>query len=60
MSIYAANEDMINVGAYVKGSSQKIDYAIDKIDLLQNFLRQKYDSLTDRQDSFSNLSSILK
>jgi len=60
LSIYSANEDMINVGAYVKGSSQKIDLAIEKNDSIQNFLRQRYDSLFERQEAFSHLSSILK
>jgi flagellum-specific ATP synthase len=60
LSIYSANEDMINVGAYVKGSSKKIDLAIEKNDSIQNFLRQRYDSLFERQEAFSHLSSILK
>ena len=60
LSIYSANEDMINVGAYVKGSSKKIDLAIEKNDSIQNFLRQRYDSLFERQEAFSHLSFILK
>jgi len=37
---YAEAEDLINIGAYVKGSNSKIDYAISKIDQVNNFLKQ--------------------
>jgi len=33
-------EDLINIGAYVKGSNPKIDYAVEKIDAINAFLRQ--------------------
>jgi flagellum-specific ATP synthase len=37
---YNEAEDLINIGAYVKGSNPKIDYAVEKIDSINNFLRQ--------------------
>ncbi len=37
---YGEAEDLINIGAYVKGSNAKIDYAISKIDEVNEFLRQ--------------------
>jgi len=37
---YAEAEDLINIGAYVKGSNPKIDYAMSKIDQVNAFLRQ--------------------
>jgi flagellum-specific ATP synthase len=37
---YNEAEDLINIGAYVKGSNHKIDYAVEKIDSINNFLRQ--------------------
>jgi len=37
---YAEAEDLINIGAYVKGSNPKIDYALSKIDQVNNFLKQ--------------------
>lgn len=33
-------EDLINIGAYVKGSNPKIDFAIEKIDTINTFLKQ--------------------
>lgn len=40
---YTEAEDLINIGAYVKGSNPKIDYAIEKIDAINTFLRQATD-----------------
>ena len=37
---YTEAEDLINIGAYVKGSNPKIDNAIAKIDAVNAFLRQ--------------------
>lgn len=37
---YSEAEDLINIGAYVKGSNPKIDYAVSKIDQVNNFLKQ--------------------
>lgn len=40
IAIYAESEDLINVGAYVKGSNPKIDKAIQLHNPINNFLRQ--------------------
>lgn len=40
LSIYQKNEDMINIGAYQRGSSPKVDWAIAKIDECNNYLKQ--------------------
>ncbi len=37
---YMEAEDLINIGAYVRGSSAKIDAAIDKIDQIRGFIKQ--------------------
>jgi len=37
---YTEAEDLINIGAYVKGSNPKIDKAIEKIDAVNTLLRQ--------------------
>ncbi len=60
LSTYSQNEDMINVGAYVKKSNPKIDLAIEKFDQISIFLKQKYDSLIDREDAFKELNMIMK
>lgn len=60
LSTYSQNEDMINVGAYVKNSNPKIDLAIDKYEKITSFLRQRYDSLVDRSISFTELHQLMK
>lgn len=40
MATYAEAEDLINIGAYKNGSNKNIDYAIAKIDAVNEFLRQ--------------------
>ncbi|MBN2652346.1 MAG: FliI/YscN family ATPase [Spirochaetales bacterium] len=41
ISLYKQKEDLINVGAYVKGSNKELDLAIDKIDDINGFLTQE-------------------
>ncbi|MDB3958267.1 FliI/YscN family ATPase [Opitutales bacterium] len=60
LSTYHQNEDMINVGAYVKNSNPKIDLAIDKFTGIQDFLRQKFDFLAKRENAFSELRNVLR
>ncbi|MDI9571118.1 MAG: flagellar protein export ATPase FliI [Pseudomonadota bacterium] len=40
LATYRKAEDLINIGAYVKGSNQDIDYAVEMIDRVNDFLRQ--------------------
>lgn len=40
LAVYKEAEDLIHIGAYVKGSSKKIDEAIAKIDEVNSFLCQ--------------------
>jgi flagellum-specific ATP synthase len=41
MAVYQEAEDLINIGAYKKGSNKEIDNAIEKIDSVNKFLQQK-------------------
>ena len=41
MATYADAEDLINIGAYKEGSNPSIDYAIEKIQLVNEFLKQE-------------------
>jgi len=43
LATYKKAEDLINIGAYAKGSNALIDEAISKIDAIQTFLRQASD-----------------
>ena len=41
LATYEAQKDLILIGAYKKGSDPKTDYAISKIEAVNNFLKQK-------------------
>jgi flagellum-specific ATP synthase len=40
LSVYRDSEDLINIGAYVKGSNEKVDKAIEFMDQITIYLRQ--------------------
>jgi len=47
LATYSEAEDLINIGAYKAGSNPEIDYAIEKINAVNQFLRQDvYDKFT--------------
>jgi flagellum-specific ATP synthase len=43
LATYSKAEDLINIGAYVKGSNPEVDYAIDMIGKVNAFLMQEID-----------------
>lgn len=59
-STYKKFEDMINLGAYKKGSNPDVDYAIQIIDRLKSFLRQGIDEKKDFSDSLQGLYFIFE
>ncbi|UCD17473.1 MAG: FliI/YscN family ATPase [Candidatus Zixiibacteriota bacterium] len=59
VATYRESEDLINIGAYVKGSSAKIDYAIEKIDAINRFFRQDIYELCGFEESLEGLKMTL-
>jgi len=57
---YAEAEDLINIGAYVKGSNPKIDYAISKIDQVNEFLKQGTFEKIEFNDTVNKLLSMFR
>ena len=55
MATYNESEDLINIGAYKKGANKHIDYAIDKIEQVNNYLLQA----TDEKFTFGEEVSML-
>jgi flagellum-specific ATP synthase len=41
LSVYRESEDLINIGAYQRGSNAEIDKAIQYHDLIKSFTQQK-------------------
>lgn len=58
MAVYKEAEDLIHIGAYVKGSSKRIDEAIQKIDAINDFLCQGVFDVTSFEDMKKTLESI--
>jgi flagellum-specific ATP synthase len=60
LSTYRKAEDMINIGAYAKGSNPKIDLALKKIDAISSFLIQRSDERIGLEKAFTGVEDITK
>ena len=58
LATYNEAEDLINIGAYKKGSNQNIDYAISKIDAVNEFLMQQTDEKFTFEEEMAMLNNI--
>jgi flagellum-specific ATP synthase len=58
LSRYKSSEDMINIGAYVPGTSSDIDYAVAMIDRLNEYLRQPVETACPIQESRDALAGL--
>ncbi|MDQ1266091.1 MAG: flagellum-specific synthase [Bacteroidota bacterium] len=59
LATYRSAEDLISVGAYQKGTNKRIDRAIDLIDVINEFLRQRVEEAVSFDDSLIRLKEIL-
>jgi len=60
LSVYREAEDLINIGAYVKGNNPGIDEAMIYIDRIRDFLRQEVDDKIDYREALEKLEEIFK
>jgi flagellum-specific ATP synthase len=60
VSVYRDAEDLINIGAYVKGSNAKIDDAISRIEDINEFFKQGIMETADYKQSVQALRSIVE
>jgi len=58
LSTYQKAEDMVNIGAYSKGSNPRIDLALRKIDAINAFLKQPYDESTTVDGALGRVSEM--
>ena len=58
MAVYRDAEDLIHIGAYVKGSSAKIDESVQKIDAINAFLCQGIFEVDSYADTEKKLIAI--
>lgn len=59
LATYEQAEDLINIGAYAKGSNPKIDFAISKIDAINSFLQQDFNESTPMKSTIEELGTLL-
>lgn len=59
LSIYEKNEDLIAIGAYKSGTNPKLDFAISKIDKVNEFLMQKIDESFSQDEILGKMQQIL-
>ncbi len=59
MAVYRDAEDLINIGAYVKGSNDEIDEAISKIKKINDFLTQKVEENFEMNEVLEQMNRIL-
>lgn len=60
ISEYSSKEDLINIGAYKKGTNANVDEAINKIDKINNFLKQEIMESFSYQQTIKIMTDALK
>jgi flagellum-specific ATP synthase len=60
LATYKEAEDLINIGAYVKGSNPQIDHALSKINLLRSFLKQDISESAIYTETVDRLEQIIE
>lgn len=60
LATYNEAEDLINIGAYKSGSNKNIDYAISKIDGVNNYLKQDIEKKFDFEEEIRMLEELFK
>ena len=60
LATYKDAEDLINLGAYVKGSNKKIDLSIQYNDRLNGYLKQGIEEKSDFNTSLEKLISMFR
>jgi flagellum-specific ATP synthase len=58
MATYYRVEDMLNIGAYAKGSSAEIDQAVKMIGPIRQYLQQPVEECSTLTDSFARLQTL--
>jgi len=58
LAVYQDAEDLINIGAYTKGSNEDIDYAISKIKIINELLLQRTHENFEFEDTYALMNDI--
>jgi FliI/YscN family ATPase len=58
LATYEAQKDLIMIGAYKRGSDPRTDYAIDKLDAVNDFLQQNVDENVPLEGAVQRLQRL--
>ena len=59
LATYKSVEDLVSIGAYVKGTNPKVDQALQKLDSVQSFLKQGREENASWNDTMQKMKSFL-
>ncbi|WP_420848181.1 flagellar protein export ATPase FliI [Natranaerofaba carboxydovora] len=59
LAAYEEARDLIEIGAYKEGSNPRVDWALTKIDKINDFLRQGIDEKSDFESTVKELKSLI-
>lgn len=59
LSIYDKNADLVSIGAYKSGTNPKLDYALSKIDVINQFLQQETNEAFSYEQCLEKIATIL-
>ncbi len=59
LATYKEAEDLINIGAYAKGSNPKIDYTLTRIEAVTEFLRQGMDEKIGLEEAVAEMEQVV-
>ncbi len=60
LSVYEKNADLVSIGAYKAGTNPRLDAALTKIDLVNQFLMQGVNEAFSYEQAIAELRRILK
>ena len=60
ISVYSESEDLINIGAYSKGSNPNIDLSIEFMPLINQLLRQEIEEQTSLDETLEVIAAIFE
>jgi flagellum-specific ATP synthase len=60
LATYKSVEDLLSIGAYVKGSNSKVDKALERIEGVQGFLRQRREEHAPWTETLQRMKGFLE
>lgn len=60
LALYKESEDLINIGAYVRGQNKNLDLAVELQEDINEFLKQSIEESTEFNSSIENLKGLMR